>query len=296
MEDLDKKSYKPPKGVQSNAKRGLEMRERYGRGGLSTQEAGRQGIRSGVARARDLANGKSLSLQTIRRMRAFFERHERNKDSRTESGEPGAGAIAWLLWGGDAGRRWANGVLRQEGVLKFSHEGPRDIREHSSDSEDIFFQDDAYSDSENTDLTEGDAVVSNAGGMTDSFQLHCEVAKVHDELGLVFGWAIICKEMGQPYFDLQGDHIPEHSMLKAATNFAKGARVAREMHVSGDRGTVVFMLPFTGEIAKSLGIQSPDRTGLIIGMAPDDDMLEKFKTGELRGFSIGGKRLKDVPA
>jgi len=293
---MDKKSFKPPKGVQSNAKRGLEMRERYGRGGLSTQEAGRQGIRSGVARARDLANGKSLSLATIRRMRAFFERHERNKDSRTESGEPGAGMIAWLLWGGDAGRRWANGVLRREGVLKFCHEGPRDVRQAPGDPDDFFTKDAANKESDWTDLIEDGIVVSTTDGMTDSFQLNCEVAKVHDELGLVFGWAIICKEMGQPYFDLQGDHIPEQSMLKAATNFAKGARVAREMHVSGDRGTVVFMLPFTEEIAKSLGIQDPDRTGLIIGMAPDAEMLEKFKSGELRGFSIGGKRIKDVPA
>jgi len=282
MDDVGKKSYKPPKGVQSNAKRGLEMREKYGRGGLSTQEAGRQGIRSGVARARDLANGKNLSLATVRRMRAFFERHERNKDSRTESGEPGAGMIAWLLWGGDAGRRWANGVLRREGVLK--------------SDDDVFDKDYANEESDWTALIEDDIVVSTNDEMTNSFQLNCEVAKVHDELGLVFGWAIICKEMGQPYFDLQGDHIPEQSMLKAATNFAKGARVAREMHVSGDRGTVVFMLPFTGEIAKSLGIQSPDRTGLIIGMAPDAEMLEKFKSGELRGFSIGGKRIKDIPA
>ncbi len=282
MNDVSKKSFKPPKGVQSNAKRGLEMRERYGRGGLSTQEAGRQGIRSGVARARDLANGKSLSLATIRRMRAFFERHERNKDSRTESGEPGAGMIAWLLWGGDAGRRWANGVLRREGVLK--------------SDDDIFGKDCANEESDWTTLVEDDKVAATADEMTDSFQLNCKVAKVHEELGLVFGWAIICKEMGQPYFDLQGDHIPELSMLKATTKFAKGARVAREMHVAGDRGTVVFMLPFTEEIAKSLGIQNPDRTGLIIGMAPDSRMLEKFKSGELQGFSIGGKRIKDTPA
>ena len=132
--------------------------------------------------------------------------------------------------------------------------------------------------------------------MSDRFEINCEVAKVHDELGLVFGWAIVCKEAGVPYFDLQGDNIPEQSMLKAATGFAKGARMAKEMHVGGGRGTVVFMLPFTEDIAKSLGIQSPHRTGLIIGMAPDDEMLEKFKSGELRGFSIGGRRKKDVPA
>jgi hypothetical protein len=131
--------------------------------------------------------------------------------------------------------------------------------------------------------------------MNDRFEMTCEVAKVHDELGLVFGWAIVCKELGEDYFDLQGDNIPEQSMLKAATSFAKGARMAKEMHVGGGRGTVVFMLPFTQEIAKSLGMTNVTKTGLIIGMAPDADMLAKFKSGELRGFSIGGRRIKDVP-
>ena len=131
--------------------------------------------------------------------------------------------------------------------------------------------------------------------MNDRFEMTCEVAKVHDELGLVFGWAIVCKELGTDYFDLQGDNIPEQSMLKAATGFAKGARMAKEMHVGGGRGTVVFMMPFTEEIAKSLGMTNVTKTGLIIGMAPDADMLAKFKSGELRGFSIGGRRVKDVP-
>lgn len=150
----------------------------------------------------------------------------------------------------------------------------------------------------NDPLTKGPPTCSNGHQtMSDTtFEITCEVKKVDPELGLVFGWAIVCKEAGEPYFDLQGDHIPEHSMLKAATVFAKGARMAKEMHVGGGRGTVVFMLPFTEDVAKSLGITNPQRTGLIIGMAPDGEMLEKFKSGELRGFSIGGRRKKDVPA
>lgn len=43
-------------------------------------------------------------------MRAFFDRHESNKDTPPEEGN---GKIAWLLWGGDAGRRWAEARLRQ---------------------------------------------------------------------------------------------------------------------------------------------------------------------------------------
>lgn len=129
---------------------------------------------------------------------------------------------------------------------------------------------------------------------TERFEISCTVSKVHGDLGLVFGWAMICKDESGVYIDLQDDHIPEASMLKAVTKFAKGARMAKEMHVGGGRGTVLFLLPLTAEIAKSLDIECP-RTGLIIGMAPDGDMLEKFRSGELQGFSIGGRRIKDVP-
>jgi hypothetical protein len=41
-------------------------------------------------------------------MAAFFSRHEKNKSG----GENDAGYIAWALWGGDAGRTWANRVIK----------------------------------------------------------------------------------------------------------------------------------------------------------------------------------------
>ncbi|CAB5220354.1 hypothetical protein UFOVP233_55 [uncultured Caudovirales phage] len=114
-DEILKEGYKPPEGVRSNAKRGLELRRKYGRGGLTNAEASDQGIGSGVQRATNLANGDAVSLDTIKRMHAFFERQEKNKDTPPEEGN---GKIAWLLWGGDAGRRWADAILRRESILK----------------------------------------------------------------------------------------------------------------------------------------------------------------------------------
>lgn len=99
----------PPEGVRSAARRGLKLREKFGRGGLDTREAGKQGIGSGVARARDLASGASMPLKTVKRMRSFFARHAKNKSGSPEAGD--RGAIAWLLWGGDAGKSWADGIV-----------------------------------------------------------------------------------------------------------------------------------------------------------------------------------------
>jgi len=92
----------PPQTVRSNAARGLELREKYGRGGTEV----------GVARARDLKNGAALSLRTINRMVSYFARHEVDKKGEGW-GKDSAGYIAWLLWGGDAGRSWANRIARE---------------------------------------------------------------------------------------------------------------------------------------------------------------------------------------
>ena len=128
--------------------------------------------------------------------------------------------------------------------------------------------------------------------MSTDFRIDSKIAKVDDELGLVIGYAIVCDDGGEPYFDLQGDHIPEDAMLKAWLDFASNSRVAGEMHKATERGTVVGSFPLTSDIAKSLGIEA-DRTGLLIAMKPDADMLGKFKSGELTGFSLGGARIRD---
>lgn len=97
-------NFSPPAGVRSAAKRGLELRSKFGRGGTSV----------GIARARDLSNGKSVSPSTIRRMHSFFARHAVDKrPGWSNPSKPSNGYIAHLLWGGDAGRAWASKVDRQ---------------------------------------------------------------------------------------------------------------------------------------------------------------------------------------
>lgn len=100
--EANAEGYKPPEDVQKAAKRGLEYRDKYGRGGT----------RVGIARARDLSNGRNVSADTINRMVSFFARHQENRDpdSKESDGGPTNGWIAWLLWGGDAGKSWANRI------------------------------------------------------------------------------------------------------------------------------------------------------------------------------------------
>lgn len=91
----------PTKGMEEAAARALEWRREHGRGGTEV----------GVARARDISNGKNLSPETVRRMKAYFTRHASDAKAegfnQGEDGFPSAGRIAWDLWGGDAGAAWA---------------------------------------------------------------------------------------------------------------------------------------------------------------------------------------------
>jgi hypothetical protein len=133
--------------------------------------------------------------------------------------------------------------------------------------------------------------------ISKAFKIDTNICKVDDELGLVLGWAIICKQDGEEYFDLQGDHIPEYAMLKATTDFMLNSRMAKDMHKQGEEGvlpgSIVFAFPLTTEIAKSFNLET-NQTGLMIAMKPDsDEILEKFRTGEYTGFSIGGSRILD---
>lgn len=111
----------PPKDVQEAAERGLRLRREHGRGGTSI----------GVARARDLSNGKAVSPSTIRRMVSYFARHAVDLDAPKNSepsapGYPGAGLIAWLLWGGNPGRRWAN-HMNERLAMKAEHDMNEDL-------------------------------------------------------------------------------------------------------------------------------------------------------------------------
>lgn len=103
-EDID---LKPTDGMKSEAQKGLDWRKEHNRGGTAV----------GVARARDIINGRELSPSTVKRMYSFFSRHEVDKQgegfSPGEDGYPSAGRIAWALWGGDAGFSWSKKKVEQ---------------------------------------------------------------------------------------------------------------------------------------------------------------------------------------
>ena len=148
--------YKPTSGMVEEAKRGLDWRSEFGRGGTAV----------GIARARDISNGKNLSKDTVKRMFSFFSRHEVDKKAKGfrpgEDGFPSNGRIAWALWGGDAGFSWSRKITER---LKKEDRTMQDIDESDIISEEI--EDDAMTEevrAEPDELKVGDWVSWNSSG------------------------------------------------------------------------------------------------------------------------------------
>jgi HK97 family phage portal protein len=97
----------PTSEMAEEAKRGLELRKKFKRGGTAV----------GVARANQLVAKERLSISTVKRMYSFFSRHEVDKRAegfrQGEEGYPSAGKVAWLLWGGDSGFAWSKRKRQQ---------------------------------------------------------------------------------------------------------------------------------------------------------------------------------------
>jgi capsid protein len=103
--NLETGSYIPTNAMAENARRALDVREK--------KPASQRGMTSvGIARARDLINKRPMSEDTVRRMKAFFDRHEVDKQGETWD-EQGKGWQAWMGWGGDEGYSWATAIVER---------------------------------------------------------------------------------------------------------------------------------------------------------------------------------------
>ena len=106
LRPLSSTSFQPTDAMVKEAQSGLDWRRKYGRGGTEI----------GIARARDIANRRNLPIETWRRVKAFFDRHEIDKQGKgftpDEDGYPSNGRIAWALWGGDAGYSRAKAIVK----------------------------------------------------------------------------------------------------------------------------------------------------------------------------------------
>jgi hypothetical protein len=95
-----------PDTVKNAAKRGID---------LNAKVNNRCATDVGKIRAQQLANGRNVSVQTIKRMYAYTSRAREfyNPDDTSA-----CGTISYLLWGGDAANRWSAAKLKELGLFE----------------------------------------------------------------------------------------------------------------------------------------------------------------------------------
>ena len=89
-----------PASASNNAKKAIKYKEENGSS---------CGTQVGWTRARQLADKKNISRETIARM-ASFKRHQQHKDVPYSEG---CGGLMWDAWGGATGIEWAIRKLKQ---------------------------------------------------------------------------------------------------------------------------------------------------------------------------------------
>ena len=127
IEAFSKADYTPPKGVREAARRAVDW--------INEGKAGGGFTSVGSRRASQLASGESVSIETLKRMKSFFSRHEVDKEAlgftQGEKGFPSPGRVAWDAWGGDAGFSWAKEKVAQfENQMEKHNQGQHDQKTH----------------------------------------------------------------------------------------------------------------------------------------------------------------------
>jgi len=92
--------------IKNNAKRGIELNEKNNNK-CATQ--------TGKVRAQQLANGESISVDTIQRMYSYLSRAETYYD---ETDVNACGTISYLLWGGKSALGWSRNKLKELGLIE----------------------------------------------------------------------------------------------------------------------------------------------------------------------------------
>ncbi len=123
-----------------------------------------------------------------------------------------------------------------------------------------------------------------------------QIAKLDESRRVVYGYASVITERGQPVVDLQGDVIEANELHNAVDEFMKSVRTAKLSHTSRQVGEVIHSLVLTKEISAALNLDTGGREGWIVGMhITDDEVWKSIKDGTsgLGAFSIGATAIRE---
>ena len=240
----------------------------------------------GKVRAQQLANREPISLDTVRRMRAFLIRQKGNYELAQERKDYNAcGYISYLLWGGPEALPWAEKVLRQaEGGDEFNFE--------------MIIKEEIIKAEMNKIIGIQQEILGLTADQPQVTTPHAEAFAALDEQQIVIG-PLMKPNMLIPRIDEDGEpyqvYFTEDTIKKIAYKMIKDKLIDRVNLEHNNEDTVdaylveSWIIDGDNDKSRNYGFNLPKGTWM--GMYKIEDKAiwnEYIKSGLVKGFSVEG--------
>jgi hypothetical protein len=232
-----------PTLIRKNAQAALDYIEKSGNPkGCMTQV--------GKVRAQQLAQGKPVSIETVKRMKSYISRHKVDLET-SKSYEDGCGKLAMDAWGGVEALPWVERTIEQyENMSKFS-------------SEEAVFS--VFNNEQR--LLLGPAMIPD--------KMIIRRNEITGEIYYVYFTAETIKKLQQKFMQ---EKLLDKTNIEHGRKFLSGVDVVESWIVEDQ----------TKDKQQVFGMNYPKGTWMVSVKVNDDATWGKVKDGKLKGFSVQG--------
>jgi hypothetical protein len=232
-----------PSLIRKNAQAALDYIERTGNPNNCMTQVGK-------VRAQQLAQGKPISIETVKRMKSFISRHKENLDV-SKSYDDGCAKLAVDAWGGVEALPWVERTIEQyESMSKFS-------------SEEAVFS--VFNNEQR--LLLGPAMIPD--------KMIIRRNEITGEIYYVYFTAETIKKLQQKFMQ---EKLLDKTNIEHGRKFLSGVDVVESWIVEDQ----------TKDKQQVFGMNYPKGTWMVSVKVNDDATWGKVKDGKLKGFSVQG--------
>ena len=287
-----------PKAASQNAQRGIKLNEAVNNDCATLV---------GKNRARQLANGEPISLETIKRVYSYLSRA---KEYYNPKDTKACGTISYLLWGGEEMLRWSERKLEELELRKAKRKRNKydvDVAELPNYvTEDLPL----FDTKEEAEAYAEKIGCSGSHQMGDKW-MPCSADQVHstkqsmshnfaiqdEEKRIITGAAMLADKKIYRYDDVRGEYyvvFDRETIFQIAKKWAKSDRYD-SVNIHHEVETKGLYLFESYIIDRERGINPPkgyeevaDGSWFLSYIVNDDAIWQRVKDGEFKGFSVEG--------
>jgi hypothetical protein len=258
-----------PELIKKNAQAALDYIEKSGNPNDCMTQVGK-------VRAQQLAQGKPISIETVKRMKAYITRHKKDLES-SKSYEDGCGKLAMDAWGGVEALNWVESTINKY-ENNFQVENTLDDKVYDiPDIPSSLFASNSFSSQNETTFSvfnNEQRLVVGAAMIPDKMIIRRN--EITGEIYYVYFTPETILKLQQKYMK---DKLLDKANIEHQRKFLNGVDVVESWIVEDPQK----------DKQQVFGMNYPKGTWMIImSLKNNDDAWEKVKNGTLRGYSVQG--------